>query len=618
MVERDSVSAIVECLTDPDGLGAIAGRTLCILPPGAQASGVTQTPKWQFGQAEEATAFSSYALSAAASAQRPLLVIRGPIRVDNEPVSALLDALGADPMFGFAVARVATGTGELAPLHEDLGDPEIKWLPRAALAVLPAYYIVPEVLGSCFVVRREVVANFGGLESRFETIAGAWLHYLCRARRAGFRGVIVNRAVVASADRTPAATSFPLPADYWEIHHQYPDIQYARQEFCRLPPHEYESLVARAFSRDERERKTLLMDARGMEPLHNGTSVGTLGLLDGFSSIASGWQISVLVKPEAQAFHRLAERYPYWTVCDRLPERRFSLSLRLSQPWDVQTLIELHGRALFNFFLMLDTISWDVMYNGTDPVGLDCAWRFLADHADGIMYNSEFSRQRFLSRFPPYPGVRHYVSYLSFHQDEYRRPFESQGDGEYLLVIGNQLDHKWVSETVSLLATAFPFHSVHAIGCGNLRLSNVKSVRSGQLSDAEINDMFAAARIIVFPSFYEGFGLPILQGLSYGKPVVARASSLLEEVAARCRADGRLYAYSSPLELMEIVARLLHGEEIGHLTLGSALPENGEPMRWRDVARNMLDFMDAALRAPGSCQWWRRMQSVQMLQGWRS
>jgi hypothetical protein len=610
------LSDAVDVLADSDGLGAITSRAFCILPPGARPAEVTKMVNWQFFPAEDATAFSSCALAAASRARQPLLVIRGQVLAGNEPIGKLLEVLDADPMFGFAIARVANEDGQIAKIRGDLGDPEMVWFSRALLGTLPEYYIVPEVVGTCFLVRPEVVANFGGLASGFKTTRGAWLHYFCRARRTGFRGVIVNHAVVTAAGS--AAVSALVPDDYWKLHRQYPDVAYANQEFCRLPAHEYEALVARAVSTEDSQRKTLLIDARGMPPYYNGTTTCTLGLLDGLATAALDWNVSVLVKPESSAFHQLAGRYPNWAIFDSIPARRFTMVLRLSQPWDVQTLIEIHSLALFSFVLMLDTISWDIIYNGTIPAVLDTTWRFLAEFADGIMYISDFSHQRFISRFPPDPMVRHYVSYLPFHQDDYGPPHsDPASDGGYLLVIGNHLDHKWVRQTVEVLAPAFPFESVHALGCEDPHLPNVRTYPSGQMCAEEIEQMFAGARIIVFPSFYEGFGLPIPQGLRFGKPVVARASALLDEIAARCRMNGALHPFSDPMELMEIISRLLRGEEVASLPLGSALKEGEEPMRWVDIARNMLHFMEPAIRTPGNRQWLRRMHCIQMLQGWR-
>jgi glycosyltransferase involved in cell wall biosynthesis len=184
-------------------------------------------------------------------------------------------------------------------------------------------------------------------------------------------------------------------------------------------------------------------------------------------------------------------------------------------------------------------------------------------------------------------------------------------------VVGNDLDHKWVGPTVELLGTAFPLQSIYALGSGSIDLPNVTSIPSGKLSEEEIARLFTDARIIVFPSFYEGFGFPVLQGLSYGKQVLVRRSSLIHEIAARCRAEGRLYEFSSPMELLEIVTHLLRGHEPDSLPLGKALDETEEPMGWPDIARNMLHFMQAGLQAPAALQWPRRMQAIRLRQGWK-
>jgi glycosyltransferase involved in cell wall biosynthesis len=600
----------------PDGLAALAGRVSCVLPFGMAVSDVPVSPNSRIATAEEALAVSSCALEAAARSKRSLAVIMAPILATNEPIAALIEALYADPMFGFAVPRVQDPEGRLKKLSACLGDPEIEYLPRVLLSSLPERYIVPELVGSCFVLRREVVANFGALDNRFDTTAGAWLHYLCRARRVGFRGVIVNSSVVDSAVSATDVTLSPTANDYWNVHGQFPDVGFARQEFRELPAHEYESLIARAFSTDESRRKTLLVDARGLPPFYNGTADCILGLLHGLSECASDWQIGVLIKPEASAFHQISARYPQWTIFENVPKQHFSVALELSQPWEVQTLVELHGLALFNFYLMLDTISWDILYNGPLHEVLETTWRFVAEHADGILYISDYTRQRFAMRFPPSPSVRHYVSYLSFHHEDYLEPGAAPPvDGEYILVVGNNLDHKWVAPTVELLATGFPFHSFQALGCGSLNLPNVKSIRSGDLSDLEAAELYARARIVVFPSFYEGFGFPVIAGLSYGKAVVARRSSLLDELAARCRAQGRLYAFSDTIELLDIVGHLLRGEQVASMPLGGTLEENHEPLLWRDIASNMLDFIGASLQAPLQSHWQQRMHQIQLLRG---
>lgn len=54
--------------------------------------------------------------------------------------------------------------------------------------------------------------------------------------------------------------------------------------------------------------------------------------------------------------------------------------------------------------------------------------------------------------------------------------------------------------------------------------------RLGIVADAELPRLFAHARAVVVPSRYEGFGLPALEGLAHGRPVLASAAGALPEV----------------------------------------------------------------------------------------
>jgi glycosyltransferase involved in cell wall biosynthesis len=64
----------------------------------------------------------------------------------------------------------------------------------------------------------------------------------------------------------------------------------------------------------------------------------------------------------------------------------------------------------------------------------------------------------------------------------------------------------------------------------NLGLTDKDVVVTGRVSDEELSALYSRATALVSPSFYEGFGLPALEAMQFGTPVVASDRSSLPEV----------------------------------------------------------------------------------------
>jgi glycosyltransferase involved in cell wall biosynthesis len=125
---------------------------------------------------------------------------------------------------------------------------------------------------------------------------------------------------------------------------------------------------------------------------------------------------------------------------------------------------------------------------------------------------------------------------------------------------------------------------------------DARVVRLGQVGDAELKALYSAAVCLVFASRYEGFGLPPLEAMSCGCPVLASTAASIPEVCG----DAALYADpESPAEIASGLARLFEDtelraqlvkrgrERVTHFTWDAAaakLQAQLEALAWRPAA----------------------------------
>jgi alpha-1,3-rhamnosyl/mannosyltransferase len=76
----------------------------------------------------------------------------------------------------------------------------------------------------------------------------------------------------------------------------------------------------------------------------------------------------------------------------------------------------------------------------------------------------------------------------------------------------------------------------------------------GRVTDADLAALYSAAKLTIYPSFYEGFGLPVLEAMSCGCPVLCRWSSSLPEVGGSAAA---YFRGRGPENLASEIRRLL-------------------------------------------------------------
>jgi glycosyltransferase involved in cell wall biosynthesis len=116
----------------------------------------------------------------------------------------------------------------------------------------------------------------------------------------------------------------------------------------------------------------------------------------------------------------------------------------------------------------------------------------------------------------------------------------------------------------------------------------------GYVNDEDLPGLMAGARLFVFPSLYEGFGLPILEAQSVGVPVMSGKGSSLPEVAG----EAALFVDPTDVEAIAQAMLQLSQDETLRQTLIAAGHRNVQRFSWQKAAAETLAVLVAAAAQP--------------------
>ena len=104
-------------------------------------------------------------------------------------------------------------------------------------------------------------------------------------------------------------------------------------------------------------------------------------------------------------------------------------------------------------------------------------------------------------------------------------------EGDYVLAVGTLEPRKNLARVVEATRMAgVELRLVGAPGWGDAGAEGAHVTWLGRIDDVELAAAYRGARALVFPSLYEGFGIPPLEAMACGTPVVTSRGGALEEV----------------------------------------------------------------------------------------
>ena len=177
---------------------------------------------------------------------------------------------------------------------------------------------------------------------------------------------------------------------------------------------------------------------------------------------------------------------------------------------------------------------------------------------------------------------------------------------KYLLYVGQQSDYKNIKrlgDAHQKLLETYPDLGLVLVGKKNasalkneayfLKKNYKNIVFTDFVTDNELNWLYAHAAAYVFPSLMEGFGLPGLEAMGHGTPVISSNATCLPEIY------GKAAHYFNPLDTADMTRAIT--EVLGNEKLQQKLSKSGyeqiKKYSWKKMAQQTLKIYEGVLKA---------------------
>ena len=531
-----------------------------------------------------------------------ILLLNSDTAVTEGFLEEMLEVLYMTEKHGAVVPRSNAATIYTVPFikdsSKDLTPEESYKVFTKVKELLPRYNVMPTGVGFALLIKRNIIRQYGLFDEIFNPGYDEENDFCMRISQLGFSIVSANRAFVYHYE----SKSFGSGKSKLQEEHEkillerypfYPDTVRFYQNYLINPVEYYSDLIGELYP-----KKRVLLDLFEVPSAYNGTAKFGLAFIESFIRLyGDKYDISILINKEADEFHKLSKKYANVLHPDTI-NGTFDIAYVPSQFFHREHLQIVFRHCLRYVFCMQDIIALRCQYLSVNDSMKYNLFRQSIKYADGIVFISKFSEEDSVDFFPrEYALNPDMIRSVIYHgrfrdnelpsDDSVKLPFE-----KYIVVMGNQYKHKNLQNTLPAMKASK--HNFVIIGnpYDGKVADNIYGYSSGYLSDEFIRTIFKNCSALLFPSEYEGFGLPILTAVDYVKGIVLKDNSLNRELKEAFDPNSEyIYPFRESSEIEALLDKAVSNKL-------EKTPDEICNRSWDDVASDVECVLTDTLNAP--------------------